>query len=348
MTNSLPVRDQLLMSALRKRARPNIFDTRWSGSHGIGRFSTALFSRVTGFEEVELSGHPIDLMDPWRLGRYLRVLRPSLYFSPGFNVPLDSRCPFVLTVHDLNHLFVKENSSKLKRLYYSHLLRPAIQKAEFIFTPSMFSKNQIAEWSNINENRIVHIKPGVAQEFCSIGDRYTSDQPYFLFVGTHAPHKNLCGAIKAFSISGLKGQFEFLATGLPSNEIARLIDELELDGHVRFLGRVSDSMLPKLYRGATALVFVSLYEGFGLPIIESMSCGTPVLTSNVASMPEAAGGAAILVNPKDSEEISDAMRTIANDDSLREQLRLKGLEWSKQFNWDKTCTVVMDALARLM
>jgi O-antigen biosynthesis alpha-1,2-mannosyltransferase len=324
-----------------------LFDSRWDGGHGIGRFSVELFPRLTHFRKVELSGRPSDPMDPWRLGSYLRRVRPVLYFSPGYNAPVGGQCRFALTVYDLNHLHISENGSLLKRLYYSRILRPALHRAEVVFTLSDFSKRQILEWSGIKEEKMVKITPGISGHFLPSGDSYASARPYLLYVGSHAPHKNLHGALRAFASSGLAGSHDFVMTGEPPKEMRSLVARLGVEGRVRFLGRVPDPMLPPLYRGAAAVVFVSLYEGFGMPIIEAMACGVPVLTSNATSMPEAAGGAAVLVDPRDVEEIAHGMRKIVEDEALRHELRKKGLEWSARYRWEVAAKEVGDALGKV-
>ena len=271
-----------------------------------------------------------------------------LYFSPGYNVPMWGGCRFALTVYDLNHLFIREGSSALIRLYYARILRPALHRAGLIFTSSEFSRQQILEWSGVEDRKLVKIKPGISEAFVPTGDAFLSRRPYLLYVGSHAPHKNLGRTLKAFALSKLAVSHDFLVTGVPSNELQTLVEGLGVADSVRFLGRVPDSTLPPLYRGAVALVFVSLYEGFGMPIVEGMACGTPVLTSNAASMPEAAGGAALLVDPRNIDEIAHGMRKLSEDEGLREELLAKGLKWAARFTWDASAKEVGDALAEIV
>ena len=328
--------------------RMKLFDSRWDGYHGIGRFSVELFSRLNGFQRVQIRGKPTDPIDPWRLGYYLRRVNPVLYFSPGYNAPIGAVGKFALTVYDLNHLRVKENSSNLIRIYYARILRPAVRRADVVFTSSEFSKGEILEWSGINAHKLVTLKPGISESLSQNGAKFKSARPYFLYVGNHSSHKNLEGAFRGFALSKLHHSHYFLVTGLPSKKMRVLLNRLSILDDVKFLGRVTDSDLAALYRGATAAVLVSFYEGFGMPIIESMACGTPVLTSNVASMPEAAGGAAVLVNPYSVEEIADGMRKLACDDDLRRVLTKRGLEWSSRYCWDATARKVGHALEEMV
>jgi glycosyltransferase involved in cell wall biosynthesis len=323
-----------------------IFDTRWKGAHGIGRFASELFERLGDFRPIELNGRPSAPLDPWRLSGYLWTRKPALFFSPGYNPPAGSGCPFGFTVHDLNHLYVEENSSALKRLYYSLVVRPAIHRAGVVLTVSEFSRQQICDWAGVSEDRVVNVSHGIADVFSVSGEVCRPGRPYFLYVGNHRPHKNLPRMLSAFAISDLSADFDLWITGDRNAELERQASVLKLDGSVKFLGQVSDKQLAVLYRGATTLLLVSLYEGFGLPIIEAMACGTPVLTSLVASMPEAAGGAALLVDPSNVEEIASKLRVLASDDALRSDLRHRGLRRVSAFTWDATAQRVQEALAR--
>lgn len=325
-----------------------LFDSRWDGNHGIGRFSVELFRRLHCFQRVQISGRPSDPIDPWRLGHYLRRVKPQLYFSPGYNAPIGVACKCALTVHDLNHLRVKDNSSTLKRLYYTRIMRPALRRAEVIFTPSEFSKQEILEWAGIKADKLITLEPGISELLGPCGEKYVSLRPYFLYVGNHSSHKNLEGAFEGFALSKLYLSHDFIVTGLPSKRMRALLVTLNIIDKVRFVGVVNDMALAALYRGAIAVVLVSFYEGFGLPIIESMACGTPVLTSNLASMPEVAGGAGFLVNPYSVEEIADGMRKLAVDDDLRRELTKKGLKWSGRYRWDDTAKTVDGALAKIV
>lgn len=322
-----------------------LFDSRWEGAHGIGRFSTELLRRLDGFQRMEVGGRPTDPMDPWRLGRYLRKVRPEFYFSPGYNAPIRAPCRFAFTVHDLNHLVIGKNGSALKRLYYATIMRPALNSASVVFTVSEFSRQQIVEWSGISDDRLVVVRQGVADEFRAIGDVFERERPYLLYVGNHRPHKNLRRTFMGFAASGLAKDFDLVATGEPDNSLRSLLKSLKIEAAVQFLGRISDRVLASHYRGARGLVFVSLYEGFGLPIIESMACGTPVLTSNVASMPEVAGGAALLADPYNVDDIAEKMRAVALDEILRADLKVRGLAWASQYDWNRAATTVRDALS---
>lgn len=323
-----------------------VFDGRWVGEHGIGRFAKEVQSRMPGFLPIGAKGRPSSPLDPFMLHRYLKAARPALFFSPGYNPPAGNPCPFVFCVHDLNHLYIKENSSALKRAYYRYLVQPGIHHAQVVITGSEFSKSQICEWSGADSRHVVAVGYGVSDAFVVDGRQHDEQgRPYFLCVGNHKVHKNLLRSIQAFARSSLSSEFMLLFSGTPSPQLQSEIDRLGLHKQIRFVGGVSDAQLADLYRGAAGLVFVSLYEGFGLPIIESMACGTPVLTSTATAMPEVAGDAAILVDPYDVDAIVDGMRRLAEDSDLRKTLRENGLKRAKLFSWEKTGTKIREALA---
>lgn len=323
-----------------------IFDTRWKGAHGIGRFATELHLRLEHFEPISLNGRPSNPLEPLSLTRYLRRLRPAFFFSPGYNAPLGTPCPFVFCIHDLNHVFVKESSSVLKRAYYASVTRPATRRAQMVLTVSEFSRRAICDWAEIDTAKVINVGNGVSAVFRTEGPRYTTagGRPYFLQISCHMPHKNFERVLRAFAASGLARDFMLITTGEPSADLRQLVTTLGLEQHVSFVGKVSEEKLAAIYRGATALVFVSYSEGFGIPIVEAMACGTPVLTSAVTSMPEIAGDAAILVDPYDIDAIRESLVRLAGDTRLTESLRMRGTERARLYSWDETAGKVSAAL----
>lgn len=323
-----------------------VIDSRWEGQHGIGRFATEVRRRLPSFKCIELRGQPSAAIDPLRLSRHLRLLAPQLYFSPGYNAPIGAPCPFVFCLHDLNHLFVPENSSALKLAYYRYVIRPAVHRSELVLTVSEFSRNAICSWAEVDGSRVINVGNGVSDAFRPEGRAYRAfDRPYILYVGNHKPHKNLPRLLAAFATCGIPREFLFVGTGLPGAELRRVISQLRLQDRVCFIARPPEQVLAELYRGATSLVLVSTYEGFGLPIIEAMACGTPVVASSIASMPEVAGDAALLVDPGDIEAIGVALKRIIESESLRLQLRDRGLARARQYSWENTVRKISAALA---
>jgi glycosyltransferase involved in cell wall biosynthesis len=321
-----------------------LIDARWEGNHGIGRFARELGVRLRDFQPIELRGNPQDPLDPMRLSAHLYRTRPDLYFSPGYNSPVSSPCPFVPTIHDLNHLVIPENSNALKRAYFRHLVLPAVRRSAAVLTVSEFSRQAICEWAQVPLSKVSNVGNGISSAFTTQGQKYIGIRPYILYVGNHKPHKNFARLLQSFAVSKLAPELVLLSTGDASLQYRNEIERLNLGRDVDFIGPQSDEQLAMLYRGAVALVLVSLYEGFGLPIVEAMACGTPVLTSNCASMPEVAGHAGLVVDPTSIESIANGLVKIAYDAELRLSLVTKGIDVAKRFSWDATALKVKAAL----
>jgi glycosyltransferase involved in cell wall biosynthesis len=323
-------------------------DQRWMGNHGIGRFARHVLGSIE-YSPVRLRSNPAAPLDSWRLARALASLNGhDLFFSPGYNTPLFCRSPFVFTVHDLSHIYCPENSSPAIRLYYSTILKRACRNAENILTVSEFTRGQIIEWSGVREEKVFNVGCGVDPAYCPGGPTYRLPFPYVLCVSNRKKHKNEFRLVEAFARARLASNICLVFTGDPEKRLLRWIERQKLSvGRIVFLRNVPEAKLPSLYRGATAMVFPSLYEGFGLPVLEAMASGTPVLTSNVTAMPETAGGAALLVDPTCVEEMTHAMERIVTDQELREQLRERGLARAARFSWSHTCALVQNALSRI-
>jgi glycosyltransferase involved in cell wall biosynthesis len=315
-------------------------DQRWIGDHGIGRFARHVLAGLD-YRPIPLNGHPAAPLDAWRLARALGELtRSDLFFSPGYNSPLFSAAPFVFTIHDLSHVFCPENTSPLIQLYYATVLKRACQRAARILTVSEFTRTQIVEWSGAPPEKVFNVGCGVDSAYNPQGDSYGLPFPYLLCVSNRKRHKNEFRVVEAFAGSGLAGDRHLVFTGKSTAALAGFIERHHVTLNVHFVGLVPEANLPSLYRSAEALVFPSLYEGFGLPLLEAMACGTPVVTANVTAMPETAGDAAVLVDPTSVEQIADAIRQIASDTSLRGRLREKGLTRAAQFSWARTAARV--------
>lgn len=309
-------------------------DSRWIGLHGIGRFARNVISN-TVVVPWHLKGRPSSPLDGLFLAlRMLFLSSKAIYFSPGYNFPFFCRQKFIITVHDLNHIDRPENSSPMKRIYYNYLLRRACARAAKVFTVSEFSKKRIVEWARLNPEHVVNVGNGVESYFSPVGDCFSPGYRYFFCVGNRKFHKNEARVLRAFAALKADIDFRLVFTGAPSEELNAIARELEVDGRIKFLGSVSDNILASLYRGSECLVFPSLYEGFGLPVVEAMACGVPVITSNGTSLSEISGGAAILVDPESIEEISAGMNSVISDPQLKENLVRLGLVRASQFSWD--------------
>lgn len=313
------------------------FDKRWIGGHGIGRFAKEISE---GFPEFETytglnikPSHPLDfiILTTWMF------LHPKAYvFSPGYNAPIFFHSRFTFVVHDLNHIQFSQNSSFLKTIYYELIIKRACIKCKKIITVSEFTKLQLVSWANIDPKKISVIGNGVSELFFDDGHEDFPNYPYFLCVSNRRKHKNEFNLLKAYSdvIKKEEGEiYNLVLTGEPNEEILFEIDRLGLTNRVFFFSNVTDEKLASLYNGAMALIFPSLYEGFGLPVVEAMACGTPVITSNVTSLPEVSGDAAILIDPNKSEQITNAMLRVICDSDTRNDLVEKGLLQARKYSW---------------
>lgn len=313
-----------------------LIDSRWDGDTGIGR----LFREVIKQTPVEVDSSFVstkmglgNLLSPIMLGHEIRKSKPDIFYSPSFMPPFRSPAPFIFTVHDLMHLFYY---SKLHRIYYQQIIARLAKKAKQIITVSQFSKKQLVEILGIKEELVTVIYNGVDNNFFSNSQKHQIDRPYLLYVGNRRKNKNIPAMLVAFAKAKIPKDFIFLLTGNPDPDLIILISKLKITSRVRFLGFIKESELPKLYKGAHATLFVSLMEGFGLPLIESMASGTPVITSNESALPEIAGEAAMCVNPYDVGAISDAIERLLGDSILYNDYVDKGLRRAKDFTWKTT------------
>ena len=320
------------------------FDDRWIGPHGIGRFARELADRLP-FEALALNGSPASPVDPLRLGMVASGLPAgSMFFSPGYNGPIVSRVPYAICVHDLNHIDRTENGGLLKRLYYRLLLVPMARRAKAVLTVSEFSRQRIINFMKVPPERVVNVGNGVSTVFRPAGDKFAPGYPYVLCVSNRKGHKNEERLVRAFASSGEAARLALLFTGPTSPALLELAQSLGIQESLRFAGHVSEEKLAALYRGALFLVFPSLYEGFGLPIVEAFACGTPVITSNVTSMPEIAGDAALMIDPMSESGISDAIAKMAQSPELRTELASRGLARVGIFTWEAVAARVADAI----
>jgi glycosyltransferase involved in cell wall biosynthesis len=321
-----------------------LYDARWIGNHGIGRFANELQKRLSGLVPFQAHRPPSHPLDPFLLGRALKNANPKLFFSPGYNSPVGWPGCFIFTLHDLNHLCVRDGSNALKRAYYQHVIKPACHAAACVLTVSEYSRREISAWANVGQEKIINVSNGVSLSFTPEGKKYDPGYAYLLYVGSKKPHKNLPRLLQAYAVSGVRADLRLLLSGHPDKKLLTEIDRLGLSNDVAFADLSSDIALSEAYRGAVGFLFPSLYEGFGLPPVEAMACGVPVLTSNVCSLPEVVGDAALLTNPLDVEEIAEGIRRLVSDTDLRRQLREKGLRRVTHFSWEKTAKTTSQVL----
>lgn len=319
-----------------------VLDNSWLGLGGIGRFSFEIIRRLPYDDKFWISGNPASPLVAIKLIWF--VSKSSVAFLPGYIPPLFSRGRYVFTVHDLNHVDRPENSSFLKKLFYKFVVRRGCKKAYKILTVSEFSKKRIVEWSGVSPEKVVNVGNGVDESFNPDVAAYNLGKPYYLCVGNRKAHKNEARVVEAFAHAHIDEDIHLVFTGETEPSLEKLVQELNVFSRVKFIGSVTEEELPSLYKGARGLLFPSLYEGFGLPVLEAMACGTPVITSLCTSLPEVAGDAAILVDPMQTPELQDAIERLEQDASLRHELVAKGFDRAKLFTWEKTAQKVQEVL----
>jgi glycosyltransferase involved in cell wall biosynthesis len=321
-------------------------DGSWNGTHGIGRFSHEVLSRLSNADILTPGPNPLSLYNlywlPYQLNKHKKTHK--VFFNPGFNPILHSPIPYVATIHDLIHLYLPGNIALGKKIYYETLIKYTVKQAHKIITVSEYSKQNIIEWSKISEDKIVVVGNGISKCFTAEGDKYEPGYPYLLNVGNTKTHKNIHRLIEAFASAKLTPEMKLILTGQSTPEIQTLIQKLQLNNRIVFSGILSDEKLAEYYRGATAFVLPSLFEGFGIPIIEAMACGTPALVSNITSLPEVAGDAAVIIDPYQIDSIAQGLEKISLDKSLQQDLIQKGFIQANLFSWDKTASKIQTVL----
>jgi glycosyltransferase involved in cell wall biosynthesis len=281
----------------------------------------------------------------------VRRERLDLFHATHYVLPALTPSKSVVTIHDCIHLMFPEYMRhRLGYVYARASLYTAVHKSDRIFTVSEQSKRDILKFFNVPPDKII-VTPNAIDDRFSVPpseehvvqtrERYQLSQSYLLYVGNIKPHKNLERLIEAFHLVRSQGRSE-LELIIIGDEISKLqslrraVHKYDIHRSVRFLGYVPDKTLAVLYRLASVFVFPSLYEGFGLPPLEAMASGTPVVTSNVSSLPEVVGDAAVLVDPYSAEAIADGILAVLRSTHLREDLRARGLERAQEYSWARS------------
>jgi glycosyltransferase involved in cell wall biosynthesis len=292
--------------------------------------------------------------------RVLRKLKPDVFLSPDGYLSLRSSIPQVPVIHDLNFEYFPEFFKWIDRKHFQFFFPRFARKARRVATVSQFSKDDLVRLYGIDESLIDVVYAGVDPLYTQVDQhaieefkRSTTDgQDYFVFVGGLYLRKNLSTVIRAFDAFKERtgSPVKFVIAGKSYAETKPLFDlhkTLQHKDDILFLGRVEPrEKIPVLLGGALSLVYVSLLEGFGLPIAEAMSCGTPVITGNITAMAEIATDAAVLADPYDYTSIASAMQKVAESPDLRAELHTAGLQRASEFTWQRTADALWACLMR--
>ena len=297
-----------------------------------------------------------------QLARLERLWRPDLILGPSFVLPR-ARAPSVLVVHDLSHLRYPEVHPPARVAFLTRHLRPAMARAGAVLTDSRFTQAELLHYFPEVAGRTHVVYPGISGRFALApaaevetaldGVLLGDDRRFFLFLSTLEPRKNLAGLLAAYAAlpAAIRGAHPLVLVGQmgwQESNFAAVLTGMVERGEVRMLGYLRDELLPALYRRALALVYPSLYEGFGLPPIEAMATGCPVLVANVSSLPEVCGDAALYCDPLDVGSITAGMRRLAEDDALRARLAAAGPARAALYSWEDAATQVLEVMREVV
>jgi glycosyltransferase involved in cell wall biosynthesis len=307
--------------------------------------------------------HPLlwYLFFDWGVTKALKQHKADLFFSPDGWLSLRTNVPSLPVIHDLNFFHNPEWIDWAPKKYYNYFFPRFIKKASQIATVSEFSKKDIENRFNIEQEKIDVVYNGSSEGFQpltykdkeKVKQKYSVGKDFFLFVGLVHPRKNLTRIIQAFSeFKKSTASAEKLlivgSTKYMSNDVKNAVDTCIYKNDILFLGRIPDSELKKLTGAALAMVYASLFEGFGIPILEAMACDTVVITSNITSMPEVGGEAVVYVDPYSVNSIKDGMLKVQSDEKFRSTLIQKGRQQRDLFSWDKTAELVWESIEKVL
>jgi glycosyltransferase involved in cell wall biosynthesis len=288
------------------------------------------------------------LWTQFQLPSLYRKLKASLLFSPIPEAPLYSRCRFAVMVHDLIPLrFPELFAQSPLRYYFRYYIPQVLQQADLIICNSEATARDICTFWGIPAAKITPIPLACDREhFRPLNLPKYEGCPYFLYIGRPDPYKNLKRLVSAFATLGKNCELWIAGSSDPRYTplLQAQVELLGIEKRVKFLEYVPYEKLPVLLNQAIALVFPTLWEGFGIPVLEAMACGTPVITSNCSSLPEVAGDAAILVDPYNTQELAAAMTLLIDDAGLRSHLQELGLKRAAQFSWMNTGQKTVEVL----
>jgi glycosyltransferase involved in cell wall biosynthesis len=299
----------------------------------------------------------------WRLPLPVDLLVGSIdvFHSPDYVLPPVRRGRKVVTVHDLSFLRYPEGAEPGLRQYLSAAVPRSAREADLVLADSENTRRDVVELLGISAERVEVVYPGVDQQFTVVQETealeevkrtYGLSLPFILTVGTLEPRKNLIALLEAYTVLQERRGFDHKLVvaggkGWLYEGIFQRVKELSLTQDVVFLGFVSEEHLPALYSLADVLVFPSIYEGFGLPPLEAMACGTPVVTSDSSSLPEVVGDAGLMVAPDDHQALAEAIVRVIEDAHLRGDLVKRGLARAAEFSWQATGERLLSAYQRL-
>jgi glycosyltransferase involved in cell wall biosynthesis len=283
----------------------------------------------------------------------------NVFFSPDGFIPLGMNIPKVTMVHDVAFLRYPEMLQPRIRKFYAKWMPRYLAYTDHIITVSEFSKSELIEGYHLSPDKISVIYNGITNSYQPVDAKqkqhvqiiYASGKPYFLYLGAIHPRKNILSLVRAFDRfkSAHPSDHQLVIAGRASWQTEEVMSAIKFSSwtdHIHLPGYIPTEQAAGLVASAEAMIYPSLYEGFGLPLVEAMACVVPVICSNVSSLPELAGGAALLFDPLDVNALAQQMDRIVTEDILRNELIVYGIKRSKYFSWDQSAEQVYDVLKR--
>ncbi|HEY82577.1 MAG TPA: glycosyltransferase family 4 protein [Dehalococcoidia bacterium] len=322
---------------------------------GLDKYSQEIARRLK-VRKIE-SRRYLSLLESYRLSRMIQRLDDIVHL-PNQNFAryaIFLKSPFIITVHDLVRSCFGFDRETLAERVLLKLDKMGIKRASHVIAVSHCTKNDLVSYLKIPQQKISVIYNGVDHDVFKPYDVKPLDNPYILYVGSERPRKNLGRLFYAFA--KLKRDFpelKLVKVGEPGRsgkyrtQVLRQLDNLGITREVIFVGHLTGAELARYYSGAALLAYPSLYEGFGLPPLEAMACGCPVVTSNTSALPEVVGDAGIMVDPYDSNSLAQAMARVLTDKNLREEMVRKGFEQARKFSWEETARQTQEVYNKVL
>jgi len=304
-------------------------------------------------ELIQVKGSWFSLKQQWEIPRLLKDMNIDLLHAPSFMAPLASPCRMIMTIHDLNHMVLPQFYTPFHQFYYQTFVRSCMKRSDFILTVSNFSKDEIIGNLDIAPEKVLVTYNGVSEKYqpvtdpellAYVRDIYELPEKFIFCLSNNKPHKNVHQLVRAFCFSDVDIPL-VLACPVDKNLI-RIAENYGKKHLLYFSKFIEEEHLPSVYSMTYLFVYPSTYEGFGLPPLEALSCGAPVVVAKSSSLPEVVGDAAIFTNPFDYQDIARSLELGVNDDALRERLKSRGVHHAANFSWRKMTQQTLDIYHR--
>lgn len=313
-------------------------DARWPENTGIGKMYRIYKKRLEKYYNIKELHISTKIGSPFSFAHLSFAAskeKNKIFWNPGF-IPIASTTKKTfITVHDLGHL---KHYGNAKKIYYNYILKYLYKQTTKVICVSEFSRREFIEWSGLDVSNVLTIPNGIEPNFSDLAQQYESDKPYFFYPGNRRSFKNVPLIVKAFFASKLHfSGFDLYLTGPPETKLREIALRHNGEKNLVFLGNICEEQLVGFYKGATGVIYLSSYEGFGLPILESMACGCPILVTNAGAIKEVAGDAAIYANINNFDEIISRIIDIAERKSYVQRKIVLGFSQIKKYDIDASC-----------